>query len=205
MKNIITIQHTQSIHHTNGRIGGWGDWNLSELGIEQAKRIGEKLSKEIKGNEYIMYSSDLLRAKQTAENVGKYLGIEPILTAALREISCGEANGIPKEEARKIDLGPMKTVDDKSFPGAESMRDVWNRLSIFLDEILSIKEENIIIVAHGISLGIFNILWLGVDVEALNKCGMWGASGSLTFMREESPEFGFKRTISRFNDRSYII
>ena len=204
MKNIITIQHTQSIHHTNGMIGGWGDWNLSELGIEQAERIGKRLSKEIEGNKYTMYSSDLLRAKQTAEIVGKHLGIKPIIVSALKEISCGEANGISKEEARKIDLGSMKTVDDISFPGAESMRDVYNRLSVFLNEILENKEENIIIVAHGISLGIFNILWLGLDVEALNKCGMWGASGSLSFMREESPEFGVKRTISRFNDHSYI-
>lgn len=94
MKNIITIQHTQSIHHANGMIGGHGDWNLTELGIEQAKRNGENLSKEIDGSKYIMYSSDLLRAKQTAEIVGTYLGIKPILTSALREISCGEVNGI---------------------------------------------------------------------------------------------------------------
>jgi probable phosphoglycerate mutase len=33
MKNIITIQHTQSIQHTNGMIGSWGDWDLIGLGI----------------------------------------------------------------------------------------------------------------------------------------------------------------------------
>ena len=203
MKNIITIQHTQSVHHVSGMIGGQGDWNLSELGIKQAERIGYNLSKEIDGSKYIMYSSDLLRAKQTAENVGKYLGVVPILSTALREISCGDANGISKKEALKIDLGPMKTIDDISFQGAESMRDVWKRLSVFLDEILTNNEENIIIVAHGISLGIFNMLWLGLDVEALNKGGMWGTSGSVSFMREESPEFGAKRIITRFNDCSY--
>ena len=32
MKNIITIQHTQSVHHTNGMVGSWTDWDLSELG-----------------------------------------------------------------------------------------------------------------------------------------------------------------------------
>jgi probable phosphoglycerate mutase len=66
-------------------------------------------------------------------------------------------------------------------------------------------DEHIIIVAHGISLGIFNLLWLGLDVEALNKCGRWGASGSVSFMREESPEFGAKRVITKFNDCSYIL
>lgn len=33
MKQIITIQHTQSIHHTNGMAGSWTDWDLSELGV----------------------------------------------------------------------------------------------------------------------------------------------------------------------------
>ena len=42
MKTIITIQHTQSIHHTNGMVGSWTDWALSELGKEQAQRIGAK-------------------------------------------------------------------------------------------------------------------------------------------------------------------
>lgn len=47
MKNIITIQHTQSIHHINGMIGSWTDWNLSTLGIEQANNIGKKLETEL--------------------------------------------------------------------------------------------------------------------------------------------------------------
>ena len=53
MKTIITIQHTQSIHHTNGMVGSWTDWDLSELGVQQAKRIGEKLKSElqVKNNE----------------------------------------------------------------------------------------------------------------------------------------------------------
>lgn len=29
MKNIITIQHTQSVHHTNGMIGSWTDWEVT--------------------------------------------------------------------------------------------------------------------------------------------------------------------------------
>ena len=48
MKTIITIQHTESIHHTNGMVGSWTDWDLSELGKEQAHRIGKKWSKNFK-------------------------------------------------------------------------------------------------------------------------------------------------------------
>ena len=46
MKTIITIQHTQSVHHTNGMVGSWTDWELSELGVMQAKSIGQKLKDE---------------------------------------------------------------------------------------------------------------------------------------------------------------
>lgn len=79
MKNIITVQHTQSVHHTNGMVGSWTDWELSELGIKQANLIGERLKKELSGQSFVMYSSDLLRAKQTAENIGKHLNLSPIL------------------------------------------------------------------------------------------------------------------------------
>lgn len=93
MKNIITIQHTQSVQHTNGMIGSWRDWDLTELGIGQAKRIGACLSQEIQNERYVMYSSDLLRAKHTAKIVADFLGIEPIFTDALREFNLGEAVG----------------------------------------------------------------------------------------------------------------
>lgn len=49
MKTIITIQHTQSIHHTNGMVGSWMDWALTESGVNQAKRIGERLKAELAG------------------------------------------------------------------------------------------------------------------------------------------------------------
>jgi probable phosphoglycerate mutase len=100
MKNIIAIQHTQSIHHTNGMIGSWTDWDLSELGIEQARRIGERLSFEIANKQYVMYSSNLLRAKHTAEIVGSSLNITPILSDILRERNLGEAVGKSKEWAK---------------------------------------------------------------------------------------------------------
>lgn len=48
MKKIILIQHTQSVHHTNGMIGSWTDWDLSVLGKQQAEVIAINLKEEIK-------------------------------------------------------------------------------------------------------------------------------------------------------------
>ena len=51
MKHIITVQHTQSIHHTNGMVGSWTDWDLTELEKIQADHIGKKLSDEVINSE----------------------------------------------------------------------------------------------------------------------------------------------------------
>lgn len=93
MRTIITIQHTQSVHYTNGMVGSWTDWELSELGVAQADKIGEHLKDELAGKQFVLYSSDLLRAKQTAENVGRHLGLSPILRTELRERNLGKCCG----------------------------------------------------------------------------------------------------------------
>lgn len=69
------------------------DWELSELGVEQAIRIGKKLKNELDGKSFVMFSSDLMQAKQTAEYVGEYLGIVPVLRKELRERNLGRCCG----------------------------------------------------------------------------------------------------------------
>lgn len=201
MKKIITIQHTQSIHHTNGMVGSWTDWELSELGIEQANRIGKKLKEELAGKSFVMYSSDLLRAKQTAENVGKHLNLTPVLRKELRERNlgrcCGKSIQWMKENKEMYEV----TVDDKLFSDAESRRDEWNRLQPFFNEVMSSNDENIIIVSHGDLLSVFNTMFLGLDVEAINDCEMFGYAGGVSFMFVNDEG---KRFIKQMSDMSYI-
>lgn len=200
MKTIITIQHTQSVHHTNGMVGSWTDWELSELGKKQAENIGKNLAKELSAK-YKIYSSDLLRAKQTAETVGKYLGVEPILKTELRERDLGEAVGHSVRWLREHMEKPERTVDDRLFPSAESRRDEWKRLEPFFDEITSNSEEYIIIVSHGDLLSVFNAMWLGLPVESLEKSELFGVAGGVSFLFENSEG---KRFIKKMSDTSYM-
>ena len=200
MKTIITIQHTQSLHHTNGMVGSWTDWELSDFGKEQAENIGKNLSEEL-SEKYVIYSSDLLRAKQTAEIVGKHLGVEPIFKTELRERNLGEAVGKSVEWLRKNMEKPERTVDDRLFPSAESRREEWNRLKPFFDEITSNEEEYIIIVSHGDLLSVFNAMWLGLSAESLEKAELFGVSGGVSFLFE-NPEG--KRFIKKMSDTSYM-
>lgn len=201
MKQIITIQHTQSIHHTNGMVGSWTDWDLSDLGVQQAERIGERLAAEIGGKPFVMYASDLLRAKHTAQIVGKHLGLEPVLRHELRERNLGKCVGKSVQWLREnIDV-QEKTIDDRLFSDAESRRDTWNRLLPFFEEIGGNDEENIIIVSHGDLLSIFNAMWLKLPAEALNGIDLFGLAGGVSWMFENNEG---KRMIRRLSDLSYM-
>lgn len=201
MKKIITVQHTQSIHHTNGMVGSWTDWDLSELGISQAEKIGEKLAIELSEEYYTIYSSDLLRANHTASIIAKHLNLKVIVRQELRERNLGKCVGKSVQWLRENMENTEKNVDDKMFSDAESRRDEWNRLRPFFDEIMNSKDENIIIVSHGDLLSVFNMMWLGLEVEMLNQFELFGLSGGVTVMTENNDG---KRIIKKMSDLSYI-
>ena len=201
MKTIITIQHTQSVHHTNGMVGSWTDWELSELGVEQANRIGKRLKAELSEKKFVMYSSDLLRAKQTAKIVGQYLGLIPILRTELRERNLGKCCGKSVQWLRENLEMQEKTIDDRLFSDTESRRDEWNRLQPFFDEVMTSDDENIIIVSHGDLLSVFNSMFLGLSIETINTSEMFGLAGGVSYMFENNER---KRFIKRMSDMSYV-
>ena len=201
MKQIITIQHTQSVHHTNGMVGSWTDWDLSDLGVQQADLIGKNLANFVGDKKFVMYASDLLRARHTAELVGKHLGIAPELRRELRERNLGKCCGKSVQWLRENIENQEKTVDDRMFSDAESRRDEWNRLTPFFDEIMGNDEENIIIVSHGDLLSVFNAMFLGLNVEALNQSELFGLAGgvSIMFVNDDG-----KRFVKRMGDLSFM-
>lgn len=201
MKQIITIQHTQSIHHTNGMVGSWTDWDLSELGIRQAQQIGENLARELGKKKFVLYSSDLLRAKHTAQIVGQRLGIEPILRMELRERNLGKCCGKSVQWLRENIEVQEKNIDDRMFSDAESRWDEWNRLEPFFEEIMAGVDENIIIVSHGDLLSVFNAMFLRLGVESLNGAELFGLAGGVSVMFENDDG---KRFMKRMSDLSFM-
>ena len=202
MKNIITVQHTQSVHHTNGMVGSWTDWDLSDLGRQQADNIGRNLVDYTGGAPFVLYSSDLKRAKQTAEAIGRHLSLTPILRAELRERNLGKACGKSVQWLRENLECPEKTVDDRLFSDGESRRDAWNRLLPFFHEIMENHEENILIVSHGDLLSLFNAMFLGLPVESLNTCELSGLAGGVSRMFVDDSG---KRFIKRMGDLSFVL
>lgn len=209
MKQIITIQHTQSEHHVNGMVGSWTDWHLTEQGRAQAERIAQRLAPQLKGKTWKLYSSDLLRAQETAAPLAGLLGVEPILRPELRERNLGPAVGKSVQWLRENLEMQERTVDDRLFREAESRRDAWNRLAPLFDEIIASGDESIILVSHGDLLSIFNVMWLGLPVEAMNSLDLYGMAGGVSFLHvaEDRADPGTtkgKRIIRRLSDMSFV-
>lgn len=201
MKQVITIQHTQSIHHTNGMVGSWTDWDLTDLGVEQAERIGQKLAKQLSGRKIAMYASDLARAKHTAEIVAKHLGITPVIRPELRERNLGKCVGQSVQWLRENMEVQEKSIDDRMFSDAESRRDEWNRLKPLFDEIMASEEECVVVVSHGDLLSVWNTMFLGMDVDTLNQFELFGTAGGVSFMFQNDEG---KRFIKKMSDLSYL-
>ena len=187
-RTIITVQHTESVHHTNGHAGAWGDWPLTERGRQQAFEIGKFLSGEGCGDGFVMYCSDLKRAVQTAEEINKTLHFKPVYSEAIREVNAGEGNGKPWDwyDAHKIPSNGY-SADYKPFADAESDRDLWTRILPFYKSILESSDERILIVSHGTALSFLQQMLMGYSLEDLEKFRFNGRSGSICkFTIEES-------------------
>lgn len=206
MKRVITVQHCQAVHHINKMVGGVTDWKLTELGLEQANNIGMALKDKIGiDSDYKIYSSDLIRTRQTADIIGRHLNITPIYRQELREINLGSATGKSQEwfKANQIPRpSNLPWIYHKVMLDAESAEEVYYRVSKFADEIEKSWGENFIIVGHGGSLALFTARWLKLPVSILENTAFLGSAGGVSFMSERDDN---ARVLNVWNDTSYML
>lgn len=70
MQKLIVVRHGEAEHLLTGTVGGWTDTKLSEVGMEQALRTGQRLETFLTGTDFNFYCSDLERAYDTARIIG---------------------------------------------------------------------------------------------------------------------------------------
>lgn len=138
---LILTRHGETEENKNKIIQGHLPGNLSESGIEQAKKVSERLKSE--KIDYI-YSSDLKRAADTAKEIAKNHPETKIrFVENLREIDFGDWTGKTYSEV------DFKTVPDNSEP-AQKLQD---RMYDFIEELYKIhKNQRILLVSHGGSI-----------------------------------------------------
>ena len=135
--------------------GGWSQHSLSEEGMKQARELAGRLLAQ--KNSYSLsriYSSDLVRAAQTAQIVGDRLGLAVTLLPDFREVNNGLLAGMKNDLAEDRFPGRYwnQLAWEQTYPEGESPKafyeriaDAWERFSC---ELVSGK-ENVLLVTHG--------------------------------------------------------
>jgi len=138
---ITYFVHGTTTDNEQDKSTGWLPGELSKLGIEQAKGLGE----QVDASKFaVMFCSDLKRAVDSAQ-LGFAGKCEIIPDRRLRECNYGDFNG-GKEAEFKSD---MKKFIDTPFPGGESYQDVEKRLADFLEFLRKdYNGQHIAILAH---------------------------------------------------------
>ncbi|MCB8816578.1 histidine phosphatase family protein [Desulfosporosinus shakirovi] len=172
MTRIILTRHGQTLWNIEGRVQGSLDSPLTEKGILQARSLAIRLrGEEIQH----IYSSDSLRAINTAEEIRSELGLGKLSSSpALREFSFGEWEGCVWQELRETYPDIFKQWDSEphlvTAPGGENMELVQKRAWDFLQQIAQIhKGETVCIVTHGLTLKLLVTKALGFEVHEWAK------------------------------------
>jgi probable phosphoglycerate mutase len=200
---VIVVRHAQSEHHVRGLTGGWTDTPLTELGHQQSRRLAARLKTELGNARVALYTSDLRRAAQTAEHIAAALRVDPIADVRLREHNNGEAVDMTMAEARERFPGVFDQpwlIDDRPFPGSESGREFYTRVSGFVDSLADDGRVPVV-VSHGAAIVCLIAAWLMLTPEALEPIGFSAHTTSITCLtrdRHGGP------TVERINDVAHL-
>ena len=169
MLEIDLIRHGESVFNRNGIVQGHTNSPLTELGVEQARRVGEAL--KTRGIEAI-YTSNLARAWETAWVVGEIVGVEPVALAGIREIKLGEWEAKSLEEIKSEDGEKLTTwytrPTEADIPGAEPLESFRKRVLKALEEVVSIHQNGrVAAISHGGVLSVIISEVLGLDLDNL--------------------------------------
>lgn len=127
------------------------DVPLAAEGIEQARLLGQRLKNY---NIDVVYSSDLIRAVETADIVNEYLEKPRVIDERLRETNFGGFTGLSNNQLKDSYKEFLKrrasmTVDEPYPDGGENCQMVYERAFKVIEEISQKDYENVCIIAHG--------------------------------------------------------
>lgn len=159
MSKLILVRHGQSEYNAKDLWTGWTDSPLTELGRIEARGAGKEI-KDLKID--VVFVSDLIRSKQTWEEMAKVLNLEKLPTIEAPEIkerSYGDLVGLNKWEAKKK-YGDEQWLKwrrgwDEPIPNGETLKDVYDRVVPFYEKtILPLLKsgKNVLLSGHGNSL-----------------------------------------------------
>jgi broad specificity phosphatase PhoE len=154
MTHFCLVRHGQTDWNLEGRYQGQTDIPLNEAGRIEARSLAETLQGMRFG---AVYSSDLVRARETADIIAAQVVLPVQIDVRLREINQGVWEGLQVDFIRShyAGLWQQRDVDPASMraPGGETVNEVAQRMYAALDEIAAVHPDgSVLLVSHGLSL-----------------------------------------------------
>ena len=180
-------------------VAGQGDPELSALGTQQAKLVGERLRNEAIDAVYV---TNLRRTSETAAPLLGHLGLEPIKEPDLREVHLGEwEGGVFRKKVHENDPLYQRMQTEQRWdviPGAESRENLTVRVGRALDRIAQHHANQVVVaVVHGGIIGHILAHASGAEPFAFNGCD----NGSISHVVLTEG----KIVVRGFNDRSHLV
>lgn len=184
MTELILIRHGETAWNLQSRWQGHLDSELTPLGLHQARAVADRLARM----EFAaLYSSDLGRARRTAEEIAQKTGHEPILNTGLRERGLGVFQGLTLAEIREqhpSEYEGFRSRDpDHVIPAGESLRGKHDRAILAIESIVAqYSDKRVVVVTHG---GVLDSAFrhaMGLPLTAARKWILYNGSLNTFFI-----------------------
>lgn len=147
---LILVRHGETSWNEAHKFQGFSDIELSSKGMSQAQSLAESL----KGETLVaIYTSPLIRARQTAEQIARYHDCPMILKEELKELNQGQLEGLTVEELRQGYPQFMKEwvqePESTHLPQGESLGELQQRAWPSIERIIrEHSKDTVVVVGH---------------------------------------------------------
>jgi probable phosphoglycerate mutase len=194
---LYLIRHAQSQGNT-GEDLTTGDPDLTDVGWEQARRLGERMKSQ---RLQAVYASPLRRSQETAAAIADVAGLEVFPKADLREVDLGQADMdirlLPAEEQVRIAEKIVSLGTWDAFPGGEGTAAARKRVGGVMDQIVAANAgKRIAVVAHSAFIQTYVSIILGIPRDFV----FYPFNASITSIRAKDD----RRVLWRLNDIAHL-
>lgn len=205
MIKIYMVRHGETEWNKDNKTQGMKDIPLTDKGKRQAMLLAKSLS-DVHFDK--IYSSDLLRAYDTAKTISDVNKTEIEINKNFREVNFGKWEGMtPSQideyypEEHKLWINSPQLI---RLPGGETLNEASERASNALNKILdgyiqkNVQNRSLLIVAHSGIIKLLILASLGIDVSKYNRLRQ--DNTALNIVRF----YGKKGVLQAFNDTHHL-
>jgi broad specificity phosphatase PhoE len=157
---LLLVRHGETDWNADGRLQGQTDRPLSDFGRRQARELAETFE----GDQIeAIYSSDLDRARETAEIVAERLGLSVDLDPDLREKNWGTWEGLTPAERDRVEFAGESTEAHQERT-LRALRRISERHP---------GNVRVLVVTHGGSMRRVQTAAMGMALPVVENCGRW--------------------------------